>query len=131
MKEIIALLNSIYGVAKDLHYSASGNEFYGLHLMYDEIADGIMDSIDEIKENYYLFNNLPVPDSKEIFTISASQISITSTIAELGELIKGCIDTIDEVCKNNDTLTEGNKSMLGDISNDLSKKLGFINRTRS
>ena len=35
MITIIIQLLKIYGAAKDLHYSASGPEFYGKHLLYD------------------------------------------------------------------------------------------------
>lgn len=129
MKEILVYLNAIYGVAKDLHYTADGKSFYGLHLMYDEIADGLLDNVDEIKENYYLANDEIPPTSKEIFELSLSMMSGESDILELHNLLDLCIHHIDEVVNKKINLSEGVKSLLGDISNSLSKKIAFVNRT--
>lgn len=129
MKDIIVYLTCIYGVAKDLHYTSKGICFYSLHLMFDNISDDILDYIDEIKENYYLANDYEVPTAKEINTQSLEFLSGSSTIEELKNLITLCIYHIEEYIRINENLNEGDKSLLGDISNNLNKKLGFVNQT--
>lgn len=129
MKDIIVYLTCIYGVAKDLHYTSKGIYFYSLHLMFDNISDDILDYIDEIKENYYLANDYEVPTAKEINAQSLEFLSGSSTIEELKNLITLCIYHIEEYIRINENLNEGDKSLLGDISNNLNKKLGFVNQT--
>jgi predicted DNA-binding ArsR family transcriptional regulator len=97
--------------------------------MYDKIADDLLDYADEIKENYYIARDLEVPTSKEINSSTLEYMSSRSDIHELHNLITLCIYHIEEYINNNNTLTEGDKSLLGEISNDLNKKLGFINQT--
>lgn len=50
MKDLILNLEAIKAICKDLHYGASGNQFYALHLLADRIADPIPAFIDSIKE---------------------------------------------------------------------------------
>jgi DNA-binding ferritin-like protein len=129
MRDIIVYLSAIYGISKDLHYSASGNEFYSLHLMYDKISEDLLDYIDEIKENYYMARQFDVPTAKEINKETLEYMSGNSDILELHNLLTLCIYHIQQYINDNETLTEGDKSLLGEIQNDLNKKIGFINRT--
>lgn len=129
MYDIIVYLNAIYGVSKDLHYTAHGESFYSLHLMYDKIAEDLLDYADEIKENYYMAREFKMPTAKEINASTIEYMSSMSDIHELHNLITLCIYHIEEYVNNNGILTEGDKSLLGEISNDLNKKLGFINQT--
>jgi DNA-binding ferritin-like protein len=129
MEEIIVYLNAIYGVAKDLHYKASGLSFYSLHLLYDTIAEDLLNYADSIKENFYMARDFEVPTSKVINQETLKYMSGNSDILELHNLIDLCIHHIEGYIQSNDTLTEGDKSLLGEISDNLNKKIGFINRT--
>ena len=125
MKDILVRLYMIFGIAKDLHYSSSGSNFYGLHLMYDRIADGLIDAADRIQESYFLARNLPAIPASEIFLQAASHPDSTGSV--LRETITSTIYTIDEMSKSPE-LSEGDKSMIGDISAELAQKLAFLNR---
>lgn len=129
MITIIIQLLKIYGSAKDLHYSASGPEFYGQHLLYDEIAGGCQKQIDRIKENFYLARGLAVPTAKETYSAAAHELPDRATPENLRDTISSTISLIDEVATGSDfRLTEGEKTLIGDISDALAQKLGFLNR---
>lgn len=128
MIEIIVRLFKIFGLAKDLHYTSSGPEFYGLHLMFDRIADGLLDHADRIQESYFLPRQLPPPASAEIFA-KAAEYKQAPNPAGLLELIRSTIYRIDQLSADNPELSEGDKTVLGDISADLASKAGFLART--
>lgn len=129
MIKIIIQLLKIYGAAKDLHYSAHGPEFYGQHLLFDQIVDDCLDQIDRIKENFFLSRGLPVPTAKETYSVAAQELHGISTPDNLRDTISVTIALIDEIAGGSETrLTEGEKTMIGDISDNLAKKLGFLNR---
>lgn len=129
MIKIIIQLLKVYGAAKDLHYSAFGAAFYGQHLLFDQIADDCLNQIDQIKENFFLARGLPVPTAKETYSIAAQQLHENSSPDELRDMISATIALIDETsCAKEIRLTEGEKTMIGDISDSLAKKLGFLNR---
>ena len=128
MKEIIVRLYKIFGLAKDLHYTSSGPEFYGLHLMFDRIADGLLDHADRIQESYFMPRQLPPPSSAEIFAKAAEGKQAPSA-AGLLELIRSTIYRIDQLTAETPDFSEGDKTILGDISADLAAKAGFLTRT--
>ena len=59
---MVALAGALMAVgdsAKDLHYSAMGRAFYGLHLMADRIAEPIYGFCDKIKELAFADSDVP------------------------------------------------------------------------
>lgn len=131
MKDIIIRLFAIFGIAKNFHYSASGSDFYGNHLLFDKISENILDFADDIQEDYFLSRNLPAVNFNIIFKEAAKLVEANSSSPEsLRNFIRDTIYFIDEASKSPE-LSEGDKTNLGDISSDLSKKLGFLNRVSS
>lgn len=128
MIEIIVRLYKIFGLAKDLHYTSGGPEFYGLHLLFDRIAENLLDHADRIQESYFLSRDLPPVPSAEIFA-AAAESKQAPTITGLLDLIRSTIYRIDQLSTETPDLAEGDKTILGDISADLASKAGFLRRT--
>lgn len=128
MKEILVRLYRLFGLAKDLHYGSAGLPFYGLHLMFDRVADGLLDAADRIQEGYFLARDLPAPKSADIYAEAAAD-KREATPEALRDLLRETIYRIDQLSADDPELSEGDKTILGDISADLAAKLGFINRT--
>ena len=126
MFDLIIALTVIHAMAKDLHYKVIGETFYGNHLLYDEIADGLEDYIDEIKENYYMCRDYDVPLARDIFAAAVEKMK-DSTAENLRSEIKAAVYLIDQLATQKGEFSEGDITLLGDISKNLSKKLGFAN----
>ena len=136
MKDCIVRLTVIKNLAKDIHYQAHGEAFYGIHLLMDRVADGLDQYIDDIKENLYLgWRNMP-PSSKEIFKIAEAmmpELDHTNNlymITTLRDFINGTLENISELVQNTTILMNGDIALL-DISKDLRKKICLLNCTLS
>lgn len=134
MKEILVRLYRLFGLAKDLHYGSAGAPFYGLHLMYDRVADGLLDNADRIQEGYFLARGIDAPKSADIYAEAAEAAEAAEDKREatpegLRDLLRETIYRIDQLAADDPELSEGDKTILGDISADLAAKVGFINRT--
>lgn len=69
MEQLFELLKTLYLIrfyAKDIHYSAKGDSFYGDHLLADRVFDDLDNIIDDINENLYLGFEHNAPTSKEV-----------------------------------------------------------------
>lgn len=137
MKDCIVRLTVIKNIAKDIHYNAHGESFYGIHLLMDRVAEGLDQYIDDIKENLYLgWHNTP-PSSKEIFKIAEAMMpeldhtDNLSMIRVLRDFISGTLENICELVQNTTILMNGDIALLDDISKDLRKKRGLLNCTLS
>lgn len=132
MIDTIARLEAVYYTAKDIHYSAKGEAFYGVHLLMDRVAEGIMDQVDEIKETYFLNKNV-APKSAETLPLTVRLIpeSAPDTITNLqnlADLIDGLVENIGEM-QQSGNFSHGVCSLLDDISRSLEQKNGLIKRT--
>ena len=128
MLDILVRLEAIKSFAKDIHYTAYGNEFYGVHLMMDRIAGGLDDFSDAIKETTFLGNNTLPPSSKEILKYSLAYIpelkSMKENLLSLRILIGETISVLNKVEAN-----RAENSLYDNIAQDLKLKLGLLNRT--
>lgn len=61
MFQIMVNLIAIFGMAKDLHYAASGGSFYSDHLLFDEVAAGLLDFVDAVAEDFFMAQAEAVP----------------------------------------------------------------------
>ena len=66
MLELLYILTALQIYCKDAHYNFYGIDFKPLHEWVDEIGGSLGDYLDEIKENYFLFNNIKVPRGVDI-----------------------------------------------------------------
>lgn len=135
MKDTIVRLTVIKNLAKDIHYNAHGEAFYGIHLLMDRVADGLDQYIDDIKENIYLGRGQFPPSSKEIFKIAEAMLPVrlptdnSAQLRILADFINGTLENIFELVTNTTELMNGDIALFDDISKDLRKKLGLINNT--
>lgn len=128
MKDIIVKLLAIYHYAKDIHYSASGENFYATHLLMDRICEDIHSQIDDIFEICYLGTGKLTPTSFEILKIATATIPETISLSLLEELIKDTISAIED-SKRQYLSFGGEVSLLDDIQKTLIKKRGLLIRT--
>ena len=133
MERLLIYLTAIAGLAKDIHYQSRGENFYSIHLLMDRIYDGLYDFVDEIKENYYMYLDMPVPDSYFVWEKSAGLVfekikeySLKETA--LLNLMKDCIYIADEESKKN-SYDCGDNDLFGRISSKLKNGVALLNKT--
>ena len=128
MLDILARLTAIQQYAKDIHYTAKGDQFYAVHLLMDRVADGLDDFSDSIKETHYLGGGELPPQSKEVLRLAIAYIPVLTDTREdltrLGSLISSTLDALGETMGNG----RADASLLDNIAQDLKLKLGLINR---
>ena len=114
--KIVKNLYEIYTSAKALHWASTD---FGEHLLYDRVADGILDYIDEVAETVAIpfYDDFIIkPEISEYTTISAY---------DLAEMLYLTILMLEEYQKYNNVM-ESVKTILSNISSDLLKKRMFI-----
>lgn len=125
--QLIVNLELTHAISKQLHYDASGATFYGNHLLFDRIDENLLDFVDEIKENFYMANDIPVPTAADIISTMSNQILSVNTPETLSETIKMAIENCNLLDESGE-LESGEVDLIGKIANALMKKLGFLNR---
>lgn len=130
MITLIEYLTAVREFAKDIHYHAHGESFYGIHLLMDRVADNIYTYIDQLKEVCYLGDINEVPQSKDIMKVAIAYMpdiveSNSDNIARLANLIAKTLDHIAEI-KNG---TPARDSLLDAIAQDLQLKRGLLWRS--
>lgn len=133
MEKIIIYLEAIKGLAKDLHYETKGQAFYGNHLLMDRIHDHLDDYQDEIKENYFMYNEKSVPTHKTIIQntiemLPADDLDTQAKMGILNELIKTAIYHIEQTIKDDKNLDAGDSDLLGRISSTLKNDSALLGR---
>lgn len=128
MIDTLARLVAIRETAKDIHYSANGDSFYGIHLLMDRVADDIDSQIDSIKEICFLGVNTLPPKSHEILSKAMDFIPNSDNWkANLVVLQQIIIDTITHIEALDLDMADAN--LIGGIAESLKLKLGLISRT--
>lgn len=127
--DLLKLLYCIRFFAKDIHYNAKGEDFYGEHLFSDRIFDGIDGFIDDINENLYLGFEEEAPSSKDILEGVLGRLpSVREDIIQNWQAIYSLITEALEVIYKIEKQFEVPQinSLLDSISDDLQKKKGLI-----
>ena len=120
LETIVTNLNSIYLMAKTLHWEALG---YADHLLYDRVADGIQDDIDGIMEAAFL----PFYELKIGKNVIVNSVPASTDATALLSYIEGTIDLVENSLKNNSVL-EGVKNVLSNVSNNLLVKQMLVRK---
>ena len=60
MAKLLGTLHQVKTLAWVAHWNAKGPDFYGTHLMFQRIYEGMDDSIDELGERYVAYSRSPV-----------------------------------------------------------------------
>lgn len=123
---------AIANFAKDIHYNCKGEAFYSKHLLADRIQDGLYDFIDQIKEVYFLGNNiLPLPSGEYLArTMNLLPPVDTDDKKNFQAMQKLLIDSLvlmQEMLQEKDT-PRAEVSLVDGIAQDLQGKLGLVNR---
>ena len=95
----------------------------------DEIQSDIGDFVDEIKENVYMRSGKQVPYEHQIYENVLKILPTEIDLKYLRSLIVSCMDHIDEVSEN--SVKACDSDLLGKISSNLAKSLGFLNNRLS
>lgn len=137
--DLINILQAIAGLSKDIHYNLRGSAFIANHEYMDDVHNVVVPYIDEIKENYFMYNDLEVPKSSSVYEESAKIIKDycveTSEeddddlfcITGLIRIIKIAIYTCGELSESSIS-DVGDKDLLGRLSTDLKKINALLGR---
>lgn len=133
MDKLLPYIEAIKGLSKDIHYELKGTSFYGNHLLMDRIHDRLNDFQDEIKENYFMYNEKSVPTHLSVMAQAISLLPEDGTdvlvkMATLNELIKTAIYQIEQVIKDNANLDAGDNDLLGRLSSVLKNDSALLGR---
>ena len=127
--DLLKLLYCIRFFAKDIHYTAKGENFYGEHLFADRIFDGIDGFIDDINENLYLGFEEEAPKSKNVMgavfdALPDSGSDIHEDWVLLYDMITQALELIYKI--EEEYQVPQINAVLDGIADDLQKKKGLI-----
>lgn len=128
--KLIYFLIAIANFAKDIHYSAHGESFYGKHLFVDRIQENMYEFIDQIKEVCILGNNEEPLPSGEYLTRATSLIPAkddNDDLANFRSMQNLMIRTLTHI-EGMDGMTVGEENLIGNIAQDIQNNLGLVNR---
>lgn len=133
MEKIIIYLEAIKGLSKDLHYETKGASFYGNHLLMDRIHEHLDEYQDEIKENFFMYNEKSVPTHKTtiqntIEMLPADDMDVKDKMATLLEIIRTAVYQIEQTIKDDKNLDAGDNDLLGRISSTLKNDAALLQR---
>lgn len=127
--KLISICMAIRGYAKDIHYSAQGNNMYGEHIFADVVESPDADILDELKEVCFLGRNYRVPDSAFLMQESikyypAKTNDDSQNWSYLRSLIAQAMFVIEQISGQ---ATAGEANIIGAIAQELQKNIGLIN----
>ena len=127
MLELLALLTAIKQYAKDIHYNARGESFYGIHLLMDRVADNLDSFSDAIKEVCYMGAGDEPPASRDILKYAIAYIPVIgednkASLTLLDNLIIKALEKVESI-KDTD---RADNSILDSIAQDLKLKRGLV-----
>lgn len=126
MEELLKNILALQGTLKNLHYAASGYCFYSLHKQADDMADGLLDFIDEIQENFYLASGANFVDSASIFE-GASKLVKNGDVDVCLRSVLLLVESI--VSMTQELKTESVEDIFSRLNNHLFKIRGFVLKT--
>lgn len=144
MNEVLVMIEAIKILCDDLHYRSKGNSFYALHLLADKVKDGLDETLDELREAYYLGEKtVEPPCTCEILANAISRVdAIRKNIVCDGIDMNKClvirlkdavhnlfcyIETVKETEKSN--MTSGTVSIIDGLSAKMLTAHGLLDRS--
>lgn len=129
MKDLIINLQTIYVIAKNIHYNYMGNNFLSVHKYMDEIADPIQDDfIDAIKEKFFMANGESIPSFPEIYQKVINYCILRDnhfTVEDLVGEIRVALYRIDQLSKDS-SLHAGTIDLLGKIASHFQTNIALL-----
>ena len=127
MLELLALLCAIKNYAKDIHYNAKGESFYGIHLLMDRVTDNLDSFSDTIKEVCYMGAGNEPPSSREILKYAIAYIPVIgednkASLTLLDNLIVKALEIVEYITDTD----RADNSVLDMIAQDLKLKRGLV-----
>lgn len=139
-KQIIRLLGQhladatdLYSQSKQAHWNVKGSSFIALHKLFDEVADGVLEYVDELAERMVQLGGQPagtvrasakassLPEYPLHITAGRDHVdALSSAIASWGEKVRKDIDTLA------DAGDADSADLLTEISRGLDKWLWFV-----
>lgn len=128
MINILARLTAIKQYAKDIHYTASGETFYTIHLLMDRVSDGLDDFKDGINETCFMGAGKVPPLSTDVLKLATALIpDVTETYENINKLLSLVVDTI-EMIEQMTELDKADDNLLSSIAENLKLKSGLLAR---
>ena len=135
MKEAVLRIEVCLSVLKDLHYRASGNAFYGLHIMAGKLVDEFRGYSDDVKENGFIEYGIPTD-----FEFQNDLVAMLKTLGldegEVGN--EGLLERVNKALadlnvflqgRNSGNTSAGMMNLFGGISEGVEKAIFFVNRS--
>lgn len=120
---LISQLEAIKNCAKDIHYTCTGSNFYGNHLLADRCSDNLADYTDKLKEICLLGHGFKPLISSEYLKRAVGLIPEHAEFNTLKTLMITTLKTIESI---ND-VSKGDDNLLGAIAEDIQGNIGLIN----
>lgn len=121
--KLIVNLLGIYNTAKDIHYSCSGPNFYGDHLLSDRIAENIIEYIDQLKEICLLGRGYEPLKSYDYLVRVVDVIPHTSNFLNIKGLMENTLIHIEKL----EDLSKADENLIGAIAQDIQNNIGLLN----
>lgn len=121
--KLIVNLLGIYNTAKDIHYSCSGPNFYGDHLLSDRIAENINEYIDQLKEICLLGRGYEPLKSYDYLVRVVDVIPHTSNFLNIKGLMENTLIHIEKL----EDLSKADENLIGAIAQDIQNNIGLLN----
>lgn len=121
--KLIVNLLGIYNTAKDIHYSCSGPNFYGDHLLSDRIAENLNDYIDQLKEICLLGRGYEPLKSYDYLVRVVDVIPHTSNFLSIKGLMENTLIHIEKL----EDLSKADENLIGAIAQDIQNNIGLLN----
>lgn len=120
---LISYLIALQSFAKDFHYYC---KTFGLHLFMDEVADGLFDYTDSIRESVILSGG-ELPLSSKKYLEKAAELIPTIEDDDRGnlELLDSFLKRGAEIVEGIKGTTRGQNALLDDIAGHLDKMIGL------
>ena len=129
MYNLLVYLKVVAEYSKDVHYNLSGLPFLENHEYMDKVNSEALEYIDEINEQYYMYNDLPVPPAKEIM---AEAIKLIPEVGSDKEMIERLLNAIKAIIYQAEEIKAENDKALGDLlgrlSSSFAKHYGLLLR---
>ncbi len=127
MRKIQELMLALYGNAKNLHYSRSGKNYYGIHKLADKIIKDVdpLGTIDHINEYNLGVGKEPV-DFQELFD---ERLYVEADFLKSLKAIQFILKTLSNHIEEMEFDTRAIESYLTGVQDNVIFALGFVNRT--
>lgn len=139
-EELVALLNArladtfdLYSQLKQAHWNVKGSDFIQLHLLYDQVAESVLEHVDEIAERATALGGLALgtarlaaeASSLDEYPLAAvdgmdTVAAIADRLAAYGASVRAAIDTSTE---HGDLDTA---DLFTEVSRGIDKHLWFV-----